>query len=675
MIPLILMSLSLLVILGLAAALLGRSRAGNAIGSWGAVLANLSGLAATIGGLLSGAPLSFTLPWNGVAGASFTLGLDPLSGFFLLPVFSLSAVCAMFGGASLSEMRGTRNLGASWLAFNLLTASMVIAILARNAVLFLVAWEVMTLSSWFLVTFEHEKEGVGQAGVTYLIASQIGVAFLLALFLLLGAKGAASSGAAAQMLRSRAADLDFSRFGGITGTAAGAAFLLALFGFGTKAGIVPLHVWLPEAHPAAPSHVSAVMSGVMIKTGIYGILRVLTFLGAPAPWWGWTLLGAGVVSGILGVLYALAQHDIKRLLAYHSVENIGIICIGLGVGLLGVSYGLPAVAVLGFAGGLLHVANHALFKALLFLGAGAAVHEAGSRELDRLGGLLKRMPVTGIAFLVGAVAICGLPPLNGFVSELLVFAGAFRSAASPAIAHAAAGAIAVAGLALIGGLAAACFTKAFGIVFLGEARSPRAAKAKEAAPAMLAAMLVLAALCAAIGFMGPPVVYAMTPLVAEAGGMTPERAAVLLLPARDALGGLAGPAAVVAGITALLLFARAALLSKRRVERSVTWDCGYVKPTPRMQYTASSFAQPLLSMFKAVLSPHVTREGPSGFFPSKARYMTHTKDALEWRVFRPAFKALERIFSGVRAFQHGSLQLYVLSIAATLLILLVWKLG
>ncbi len=667
MIPLILMSLSLLIILGLAAALLGRSRAGNAIGAWGAVLANLSGLAATIGGLLSGAPLSFALPWNGAAGASFSLGFDPLSGFFLLPVFGLSAVCAMFGGAPLSETRGTGNLGASWLAFNLLTASMVMSVLARNAVLFLVAWEVMTLSSWFLVTFEHEKEGVGQAGVTYLIASQIGVAFLLALFLLLGAKGAASYGGAA--------DLDFSRFGGITGTAAGAAFILALFGFGTKAGIVPLHVWLPEAHPAAPSHVSAVMSGVMIKTGIYGILRVLTFLGAPAPWWGWTLLGAGVVSGILGVLYALAQHDLKRLLAYHSVENIGIICIGLGVGLLGVSYGLPAVAVLGFAGGLLHVANHALFKALLFLGAGAAVHEAGSRELDRLGGLLKRMPVTGIAFLAGAVAICGLPPLNGFVSELLVFSGAFRSAASPAIAHAAAGAIAVASLALIGGLAAACFTKAFGIVFLGEARSPRAAKAREAAPAMLAAMLVLAALCAAIGLMGPLVVYAMTPLVAEACGMTPERAAVLLLPARNALGGLAGPAAVVAGFTALLLCVRAALLSKRRVERSVTWDCGYVKPTPRMQYTASSFAQPLLSMFKAILSPHVTREGPSGFFPPEARYMTHTKDALEWRVIRPAFKALERIFSGVRAFQHGSLQLYVLSIAATLLILLVWKLG
>ena len=238
---------------------------------------------------------------------------------------------------------------------------------------------------------------------------------------------------------------------------------------------MPLHVWLPEAHPAAPSHVSAVMSGVMIKTGIYGLLRALTLLGAPPAWWGWLLVGIGLTSGVLGVLFALAQHDLKRLLAYHSVENIGIIALGLGVGLLGVSAATPALAVLGFAGALLHVVNHAVFKGLLFLGAGAVQHATGTREIDHLGGLLKRMPWTGATFLVGAAAISGLPPLNGFVSEFLIYLGAFHGGAALSGANAVASLFVILALALIGGLALACFAKAFGIIFLGEPRSEHAA--------------------------------------------------------------------------------------------------------------------------------------------------------------------------------------------------------
>ena len=263
----------------------------------------------------------------------------------------------------------------------------------------------------------------------------------------------------------------------------GVLFLLAVIGFGTKAGFIPMHVWLPEAHPAAPSHVSAVMSGVMIKTGIYGLLRMLTLLGPPPAWWGWTLLAIGAVSGILGVLYALSQHDLKRLLAYHSVENVGIIALGLGVGLLGISYGNPAMAVLGFTGGLLHVVNHALFKGLLFLGAGSVLHATGT-EIDRLGGLLRRMPVTGATFLVGAAAISGLPPLNGFVGEFLIYLGAMAGLAGQARVVSAwplMAVLVVGGLALIGGLAAACFTKAFGIVFLGEPRGAEAARATKPA--------------------------------------------------------------------------------------------------------------------------------------------------------------------------------------------------
>jgi formate hydrogenlyase subunit 3/multisubunit Na+/H+ antiporter MnhD subunit len=281
--------------------------------------------------------------------------------------------------------------------FNLLLASMLLVVTARNGVLFLVSWEIMSLSSFFLVMFEDEKPGVREAGWTYLVTTHLGTALLLAMFVLLGR----NSGS-----------LDFDALSAPEAIA-GVVFLLGLIGFGTKAGLMPLHVWLPEAHPVAPSYVSAVMSGVMIKMGIYGLLRTLTWLGEPPAWWGWTLLVLGVVSGVLGVLYALAQHDLKRLLAYHSVENIGIIAMALGVGLLGVHYRIPAMAALGFTGGLLHVVNHALFKSLLFLGAGSVLHATGVGDLDRLGGLLKRMPITGTTFLIGAAAICGLPPLNG----------------------------------------------------------------------------------------------------------------------------------------------------------------------------------------------------------------------------------------------------------------------
>ena len=288
------------------------------------------------------------------------------------PVYLLGALCALYGWKYLAHSESKAHRGAHWFFYCLLIVSMAIVMLARNAVLFLIVWETMSLSSWMLVTFEHEKFEARRAGITYLIATQIGTAFLLVLFLLLGSASDPSVN-----VSPFDATLDFSRFGGLAAPAAGVAFLLALVGFGTKAGIVPLHIWLPEAHPAAPSHVSALMSGVMIKTGIYGLLRILLLLGSPPAWWGWTILAVGAISGVVGVLFALAQHDIKRLLAYHSVENIGIICIGIGIGMLGLSYGSPLVAVLGFTGGILHVLNHALFKGLLFLGAGAVAASTG----------------------------------------------------------------------------------------------------------------------------------------------------------------------------------------------------------------------------------------------------------------------------------------------------------
>ncbi|MDR3554401.1 MAG: proton-conducting transporter membrane subunit, partial [Syntrophobacteraceae bacterium] len=353
-----------------AIALLGgrKPAAANLIGCCGAVLGSLAGLLEAVRVLSAGHTEQIRWEWD-VPYGSFFVRIDALSALFLIPIFILCAVAGLYSLGYMKGYAGRKNLGAYWFFFNGLAASMAMVAVAANGVLFLISWEVMALCSFFLVTFENEDKKVQRAGWIYLAATHIGTAFLLVLFLTLGRLAGGGS-------------LDFDAFlaaSGHMGAAADVIFLLALVGFGAKAGFVPLHIWLPEAHPAAPSPVSAVMSGVMIKTGIYGILRVLTLLGPPHLLWGWLLVGIGLVSGILGVLMALAQHDLKRLLAFHSVENIGIIALGLGLGILGVVWGLPALAVLGFGGGLLHVINHALFKGLLFMGAGSVQHATGTR--------------------------------------------------------------------------------------------------------------------------------------------------------------------------------------------------------------------------------------------------------------------------------------------------------
>jgi formate hydrogenlyase subunit 3/multisubunit Na+/H+ antiporter MnhD subunit len=665
----------LLVASGLAALLLGRlRRASHAVGAAGAAAASFLGLALTIVLLVHGQTVEISLPWNTAVGASFSVGMDALSGFFLLAIYALCGLCAVFGHGYLRHAGETRGLGAHWLFFCGLAASMALVVLARNAVLFLVAWEIMSLSSWLLVTFEHDREEVRSAGITYLVATQIGTAFLLVMFLLLGAGDSTVAGGS---VPGTVAALDFSGFlsAGRSAGMAGAIFLLGLVGFGTKAGVVPLHVWLPEAHPAAPSHVSAVMSGVMIKTGIYGILRMLTFLGSPPAWWGWTLLLAGCVSGIVGVLFALAQHDIKRLLAYHSVENIGIICAGIGIGLLGVSYQAPLVAVLGFSGGILHVLNHALFKGMLFLGAGAVSEAAGTREIDRLGGLFRRMPVTGGSFLLGSVAICGLPPLNGFVSELLVIVGAFTAVTLPFAGGAAAGALAIGSLALVSGLAVACFTKAFGIVFLGEPRTAAAARAAERGPAMTSPLLALAAGCAGIGILGWLAVPALGSLAATMAGLPAETAVGLLAAVRVSLLRATLAAGGLAAVTAALTVLRVAIQRRRSTASALTWDCGYSRPSPRMQYTSSSFAQPLVGMFRRLLATRTHAPDLGSPFPAAASFSTHTADTFSTTLFQPGLRGAASLFSRLRWLQHGRLQLYVLYIAAALLILLAWRLG
>ncbi|HPA79121.1 MAG TPA: proton-conducting transporter membrane subunit, partial [Kiritimatiellia bacterium] len=415
---------------------------------------------------------------------------------------------------------------------------------------------------------------------------------------------------------------------------------------------------------------------VMIKTGIYGLLRSLTYLGTPPPWWGWLLIGLGAASGILGVVFALAQHDLKRLLAYHSVENIGIILLGLGMGLLGLSYEHPLVAFLGFAGGLLHVINHAVFKSLLFLGAGSVLHATGTREIDHLGGLLKRMPITGLAFLIGSVAICGLPPLNGFLSEFMIYLGAFVAlTATPALplGAPAASVVVFAALTLIGGLAVACFTKSFGIIFLGEPRSEAAVRAHECGLAMRIPMLILAALCVILGLSGAVLPRLLNPAVQVMTGQQ-----ILATSAGMDIGRLLGnialfPLAAIA-LAGCLFLLRVRLLKGKPVAETGTWDCGYAATTARMQYTASSYADPIVRLFKFFLQTRKKFISPKGFFPEKSSFSSTTPDFYRERMYRPAFHAVEKFLTRLQWLQHGRLNLYILCIMVTLIALLIWKL-
>jgi len=651
-----------IVILGGGAALAANRRADTAslIGAGGALIGCGVAFAGALRALIAGGVESLRLPWSVPLGG-FHLQLDALSALFLLPVLGLSGIAAVYGVEYLRGSLRPRALGFSWFCYNLLIASMALVLVAADGVLFLVAWEVMALSSFFLVAFEHERKEVREAAWTYLIASHLGTAFVVAFFLILGA---------------RAGSFDFDQIGRVSGGRAGLLFLFAVVGFGTKAGFMPLHVWLPEAHPAAPSHVSAVMSGVMIKTGTYGILRAVTLLGPPAAWWGWLLVGIGLTSGVLGVLFALAQHDLKRLLAYHSVENVGIIALGLGIGLIGVSAATPTLAVIGFAGALLHVVNHAVFKGLLFLGAGAVQHATGTLEIDHLGGLLKRMPWTGATFLVGAAAICGLPPLNGFVSEFLIYVGAFHGGAALNGANAVASIFAILALALIGGLALACFTKAFGVIFLGEPRGEHALHAHEAGPAMRLPMLLLAAVCLAIGLCAPQIVLAMAPAVGCIVQTPAVETARLLSATSLPLTGIVLCAAGLLFLAALFGWIRLQLAGRDSPARTGTWDCGYARPTARMQYTASSFAQPLTDLFRVFLGTRRRFTPPQGVLPTqRAVFHSETPDVFTELCFRPIFTGIAWLMAHPRRLQHGRVQLYVLYVALTLVGLLIWYLG
>lgn len=617
--------------------------------------ASVIGLAGATMILLSGQSQLFQLAWTLPFGQA-AIGVDPLSAWFLLPIFLISGCSALYARSYWHADHFPQNVRKMTFFFGLMTGCMGIVTLARDGITFLFAWEIMALAAYFLVSTEDEKPEVNDTGTLYMITAHTGTLALFALF---------------PFIAMATGTWQFPTAGSIDASSplASAMFIAALFGFGMKAGIMPLHIWLPSAHANAPSHVSAAMSGVILKIGVYGLIRTLSFFHGIPLWWGALVLLLGVVSGVAGVAFAIGQHDLKRLLAYHSIENIGIIFMGFGVALIGQTAGSAAMVLLGTSGALLHVLNHATFKALLFLGAGSVIHATGGRDIDLMGGVARKLPFTALLFGIGAVAICGLPPLNGFVSELLIYLGLFRGIQGEGGAVAAT-VLAAPSLALVGGLAVACFVKVYGMVFLGVPRAEAYAAKREAGWQMLLPMSLLGFICITIGIL-PGTVTGTLQLVTVS--ILPVLVGMEGLPLQELL-----PTTMitVTGVLLLILISFFALWFRRRLaetvsNETVTWGCGYQRPLPRMQYSASSFAEMLTSLFAFVLRPQSHRpDGISGLFPLKSNFYSHVPEAVLELLYIPALTNLYNRFSGFRRLQSGILQQYVLYSLITLILLL-----
>jgi hydrogenase-4 component B len=661
---------------------LRKERLANLLGFGGAAVGGLFGTSAALAFLLSGGgnqSSTFDLWTSLIPYIQLTVKLDALGAFFLLILSVLAVTLSVYSLGYVPAFFGRKNVGVLGAFYNGLLLATTLVFTASNAFFFLIAWELMALTAYCLVSFEHEKAEARSAGVLYFIMSHIGTGCLILGFLILfQAAGGGSPG-----------DYSFDRFRATRDTlSAGqrdAVFLLFLFGFGVKAGIVPLHVWLPVAHPVAPSNISALLSGVLIKAGIYGLTRIFfDFLGTPPNWWGVTVLTIGTVSALLGVLYALMEHDLKRLLAYHSIENIGIILMGLGAALMFLHTNHPVLATLALIAALYHTINHAIFKALLFLGAGAVLHSTHTRNMEEMGGLIKRMPITAFFFLVGAVAISALPPLNGFVSEWLTYQSLLQGFGTTASLVRIMFPLAGAMLALTGALAAACFVKAFGITFLAQPRSEEARHAHEVSNSMLTGMGLLTAACVFLGLFPTTFLRVLDPVTAQ---LTSQRLSEtlslsngLVLGSSQQLGGTVSPLGIVlTGLCLLpipfvlwLFFARGA-----RTRIGPTWDCGLRGLTPSMEYTATGFSKPIRMIFKALFRPRreVQREYDySPYFAKNLRFESHIEEAFVTRLYRPLNRGILRLSRRMRALQAGSIQAYLIYIFVTLLLLLMFAL-
>jgi hydrogenase-4 component B len=634
-----------------------------------AVLASAAGVLFSLAILLTGKSWALELRGSFPVGA-LRLAAGPFSALFLLIISFLSLAASVFAIGYTREFQGKKSIALLGFFYHSFILAMLFVVTVQNAFYFLFFWELMSLASYFLVIFEHEKSGARSAGTLYLIMTHMGTAFITAAFLLLFIHTGSFS---------------FDVFRAAAGTLSpplkNVIFLAALIGFGTKAGVIPLHIWLPQAHPQAPSHVSALMSGVMIKTAIYGLLLFLfNFLGVIPAWWGPVVLVVAIFSTLLGVLYALMEHDIKRLLAFHSIENIGIILLGVGMALVFSSAKQHFYASFALIAALYHVMNHATFKGLLFLGAGSIFSSTHTRDIERLGGLIRKMPWTAVCFFIGSAAISALPPLNGFVSEWLTFIALLLGFESTGTAMHFFSPILAALLGLAGALAATCFVKAFGIVFLGKSRSEHAIHAHEVSGSMKFGMGILTVSCFGLALAAPWIVpvlgkAAKTLSGADISIMALTQKVFLISP----LGSGQFSPFLVALILSVFLLGTVALLrltfGKQCVRIGPSWDCGMPELEPRMQYTATGYSKPLRRIFSFLYQPtrrvELEDEGHE-MLRTAQRFESKIAHPIDDWIYKPLSVLVSNLSRKAKQIQTGHIQLYLSYIFITLILLLLF---
>jgi len=629
---LVVTSIALIALSGVPA-LVTRSRVGQWVSSAMVVAGSALGLAGAADVLAHARAVAGAAPWH-LPGALLSIRVDPLAAAFLLPIYILSAAVAVYALGQPSTPRVRCFIG-------LLSAGMAGVVVAANAILFLVAWEIMAVAAFFLIATNDDDAEVRGAAWLYLVATHIGTMALLAMFVLL-----------------RTVRGTF-HFGPVVAPAALCAtlFLLALAGFGFKAGVMPLHFWLPGAHANAPSHVSALLSGAMLKVGLYGLFRVLSFFAAPPAWWGVVLLAAGLVSAVTAIALAVAQAELKRALAYSSIENVGVIVTALGFAVLGRATGHPLWVALGMGAAVMHVWNHSLFKGLLFLAAGNIVHATHLRRIDQLGGLLRRMPLTGTAFIAGAAAAAVLPGSGAFLSEAVLYLGFLAAARDGA-----AVALGAAAMALAGALAVVCFVRLTGVVLLGVPRTGAAAQASESGWAANIPLVILAGASIAPGVWPAALVRPLAAIIGKENVVA------------SALAPFAVPIRVT--MLAAIVVAAILLIRARRSPRAMTWDCGYAAPGARMQYSGRSMGEWLTErLTPAFLGPRVQVASPRGVFPAAAALDVRVDEPFADRLFVPGARRWAERAARLRWLQQGRLTLYLLYIFITLLVAIAWSIA
>ena len=636
-------------------------------------IASFLAAAAGIWTMVSGGIYRLIIPL-GLPDLPFHLRLDVLSGFFLVVVGLLSTFVSIYSIGYVKGYLGHRPITSLVVFYSVFLMGMLLVVLADDALFFLIAWELMAASSYFLVLFEDEYVENRRAAFLYLVVAHVGAIAILLSFGIMAGLATGFSGF-------QSYTFDAMRETELPAGLATAAFLLAFFGFAAKAGVIPLHIWLPEAHPVAPSNVSALMSGVMLKTAIYGMVRVIFDLIGIFPWWwGALVLVFGLISAVLGVLYALMQHDLKRLLAYHSVENIGIILIGIGLSMIFISFDMTLLAALALIAGLYHTLNHAMFKGLLFMGAGAVLHATHERNMEEMGGLIRFMPWTAALFLVGCVSISALPPFNGFVSEWLTYQAFLLSPALPSPLLNMLIPLGAALLALTSALAAACFVKAFGVTFLGHPRGHHHGRVHEVRWSMRIGMLLAALTCFGLGVFPTYLINLMDPITEYLLGDTISSSAagfgwMWLTPISHERASYSAPIVFagifgVVAITYLLLHIRSGAIT-----RVPLWDCGFKNITNRMQYTATSFAMPLRRIFGFLFSikEHV-RQLPTEAhraFPGRLQYHLRVRDRFWIWIYQPIADASFWTSRRIGRMQHGRIQVYLIYSFVTIIVLLI----